>query len=68
MTENGTRVDLKTERLRRGMSQREFAEAAGVTEDVIGHAERTGNTPRPSHAASIAQFLEVDMFDIWERP
>lgn len=60
-------VDLRAERLRRGLSARAAAEqiGEGVTEDVVLWAERTGRRPSPANAVTIAKFFGLDSMVQW---
>lgn len=58
-------IDLRAERLNRGMSQREFAKAAGVTQRVLQRAESRASKPHPASALKIADYLGVNVTDIW---
>jgi transcriptional regulator with XRE-family HTH domain len=60
-------IDLRAERINRGKSQREMADACGVTRRVIQRAER-GSRPDPANALKIAQFLQRQVTDIWPLP
>lgn len=57
-------VDLRSERLNRGLTVAQMAERAGVTKRVLQNAER-GTTPHPANALKIATFLERQVTDIW---
>jgi DNA-binding XRE family transcriptional regulator len=58
------RASLEALRRRRGLSQAALAEAAGVNEWVVVHAE-AGGRPRPASALALAEFLGVDVLDLW---
>lgn len=55
---------LEALRRRRGLSQAALAEAAGVKEWVVVHAEG-GGRPRPANALALAQYLGVDVLALW---
>lgn len=60
-------VDLRAERLRRGLSAKAAAEAIGepVNEDSLLWAERTRRRPSPANAAAIATFYGLDVMVQW---
>lgn len=57
-------MNLRAERLNRGLSVIAFAAACDVPEHVIRHAEK-GNVPSPPNALKIATFLEAAVTDVW---
>lgn len=57
-------IDIRVERLRRGLSRAKLAETIGVSEDVIRGAEE-GRRPRPDHAVKIADFFNIDVLVQW---
>lgn len=57
-------MNIKGERLNRGLSIREAAEAMGVGKNVLLRAEIDGGT-HPRHAKRIADFYGVRVTDIW---
>lgn len=48
---------IETERLRRGMTQRELGERLGVSQATIDRWEKGANPPVRTHWAGIARFL-----------
>jgi transcriptional regulator with XRE-family HTH domain len=60
-------LNLKFERLNRGLSTREAAEEIGVSQAVVLRAER-GEALRPRHAKRIADFYGVRVTDQWPLP
>lgn len=60
-----TPVNLRAERLRRGMSAAAASAEIGVSEDVLLWAERTGRRPSPANARLIASFYEFDVVEQW---
>lgn len=61
-------VNLRAERLRRGLSAARAAEQIGVSEDVLLWAETTGRRPNPENAHKIAVFFGVDVLVQWPLP
>lgn len=59
-----TNFDLRVERLNRGLSRARLAEQIGVTERVIGLAER-GARPRPANAFKIAAYFGRTVTELW---
>jgi transcriptional regulator with XRE-family HTH domain len=63
-------VNIKEERLRRGLSQEKLAEAITqssgreITADVIRGAEE-GRRPQPANAVAIAAYFNVDVLVQW---
>ena len=57
-------VNLQAERLNRGLTIREAAEAAGVAPSVVARAEN-GQTLAPGNAKRIADFYGLKVTDIW---
>ena len=56
-------VNLREERIRRGLTLPQFAKAAGVNYQIARRAER-GLRVREDSAKLIADFLEVDVLDV----
>ena len=54
-------TNVKIERVRKGLSQIELAEKAGVSIDVVGKIERATANPALEKVISIALALEVDL-------
>ena len=59
-----TRTVLIRSRLDAGLSQREQAEAIGVTQRVYQNAE-AGGTPQPRHIARFSAYYGVSAFDLF---
>ena len=57
-------MNLKAERLNRGLRVNEAAAAMGVPSYVLRSAE-AGTQPRPESAKRIADFFDVKVTDIW---
>lgn len=57
-------MNLRAERLNRGMSLAEASGRIGVTERVLQGAE-LGRVPQPSNARKIARFYGQGVTDIW---
>lgn len=57
---------LRTLRRRRGWTQRELAEAAGVAKITVARLETGAQTPRPGTMAQIARALGVRITDVDE--
>ncbi len=57
-------VNLERERINRGLSQRQAAKGAGIAASVWGRAE-AGESLHPANAKAIADFLGVQVTDIW---
>jgi transcriptional regulator with XRE-family HTH domain len=58
-------VDLRTERLNRGLSLQEAAETIGVEASVLSRAERGDTTPTPGNAFKIATFYGRKVTEVW---
>jgi transcriptional regulator with XRE-family HTH domain len=58
-------MNLRAERLRRGMSAAAAAAEIGVTEDVLLWAERTRRRPNPANAERIAAYYGFDVIEQW---
>lgn len=65
MTDAANTINLTEERLRRGRSIPQFAQDIGVPEHVLRHAEKPGRRPHPANALKIAQYLGVDVVDLF---
>src|SRR5918993_3284901 len=59
---------LKQLRRRRGLSQKDLAEASGVGQDTISGIESGRHEPRPSTLRKIAEALEVEVVDFFREP
>lgn len=57
-------MNLRGERLNKGLTSREAARAIGVTQAILLRAE-DGLGVRPRHAKQIADFYGVKVTDIW---
>lgn len=57
-------VNLKAERLNRGLSTRAAAEQIGISQAILLRAE-SGQGVWPAHAKLIADFFGVLVTDIW---
>lgn len=56
--------ELRIDRVNRGCTIRQHAEAIGVPAHVLKYAER-GGRPTPENAKRIADFYGVKVTDIW---
>ena len=59
------KIDLRADRLNRGLSAEEMAKKIGVKPHVLRYVEKTGNRPLPSNAFKIARFYGVSVTDMW---
>lgn len=58
-------IDLRAERLNRGMDERTFARACGVTQPVIQRLERPGqHRVRPANVKKVADYLGCRVVDL----
>jgi transcriptional regulator with XRE-family HTH domain len=57
-------MNLRDERLNRGLSSRAAAEEIGVSQAVLLRAE-SGEGVRPVHAKRIADYYGVKVTDLW---
>lgn len=57
-------VNLRAERVNRGLSLADAEEEIGVPKHVLQGAEN-GSSPRPATALKIAQFYGYKVTDIW---
>lgn len=57
-------LTLLSRRLEAGLSQREMAEAIGVSRRVYQHAER-GGTPRGIHAVKFSDYYGLPVTDLF---
>lgn len=57
-------VNLKAERINRGLSVKALAEILGVSRDTIERAER-GESLHPSNAFKVADFYGFKVTDVW---
>ena len=58
---------LKQLRRRRGLSQKDLAEASGVGQDTISGIESGRHEPRPSTLRKLADTLGVEVADLFEK-
>jgi transcriptional regulator with XRE-family HTH domain len=58
-------ISLKTERLERGLTQRDMADEVGVSQSTWSRAEK-GENVNPSAAKKIADFLERKPKEVWD--
>lgn len=57
-------INLRAERVNRGMSTREASDKIGIARPTLERAE-AGEAPRPRQAKLIADFYGVQVTDIW---
>lgn len=60
-------IDLRVERLNRGLSVEQFAKELDVAPHVLRHAE-TGGRPRPANALKIASYFGETVTAMWPLP
>lgn len=60
-------INLREERLRRGLSAKALAAQIDVSEDVLLYAER-GGRPQPANARRIADYFGIDVLAQWPLP
>lgn len=58
-------IDLKTERMNRGLSLAALAEEINVPKSTLARIENTNIEPSPKNKLAIATFLESEVVDIW---
>ena len=58
-------VRLREERLRRGLSQKQLAEMAGVSRQLVGAVESGRHLPRVDAALGLAEALSVDVAELF---
>lgn len=58
-------VDLRAERVNRGLSQAEAARKMQIDPDALARAERGVGTPHPRNALAIAGFYGYQVTDVW---
>lgn len=61
-------VDLRAQRVNRGLSQAQAAREMGVDSDALARAERGVGRPHPRNALRIADFYGYKVTDIWPVP
>jgi transcriptional regulator with XRE-family HTH domain len=62
------RVDLKAERLNRGLSLDALSEAIGVPKSTLARAESGGPQPNARNAFALADFYGFKVTEIWPLP
>lgn len=60
-------IDIRAERLNRGLSIVDLAALIGVPEHVIRHTEK-GGRPQPANALRIASFFGLTVTEMWPLP
>ena len=58
-------IDLKAERLNRGLSLDALSEQTGVPKSTLARAENGGPQPSARNAFAIAEFYGYKVTDIW---
>jgi transcriptional regulator with XRE-family HTH domain len=58
-------IDLRADRLNRGLSQQRAADAIGVTRRQLFKAEHGSQPRNPADALKIAEFYGYQVTDIW---
>lgn len=58
------RKKLQQARIKKGLSQRGLAQAAGVSALAINRLEQGSSTPRPSTLKKICDVLDVDILKV----
>lgn len=58
-------IDLRSERLNRGLSVRDAAGRIGVEPQTLSRAESGGSRPHPGNALKIAEFYGCRVTDLW---
>ena len=58
-------VNIRGERLNKGLSAKDAADEIGISKQVLLNAENRLNTPRPETALKIAKFYGHQVTDIW---
>lgn len=61
----GMMIDLRSQRLNRGLSISGASKEIGVTRDTLRRAEEGGPRPHPRNAFKIASFYGYRVTDIW---
>lgn len=59
------RVDFRAERLNRGLTVEQMAEAVGVSPGAWFRAEQGSARPNPGNAKAIADFFGHKVTDLW---
>lgn len=60
------KVDLRVERLKRGLSLDALSSEVGVPKTTLARVERGGPRPRPEVAFKIAKFYDFEVEDVWD--
>lgn len=58
-------MNLRAERVNRGLSQAAAAKQMGIDVDALARAERGNTCPHPRNAKAIADFYGYKVTDIW---
>lgn len=58
-------VNVREDRLNRGLSQQQLADVIGVSVDVIRNIEATGARPRPDNARAVAAHYGSTVTEMW---
>lgn len=58
-------VDLKAERLNRGLSAGEAAEVIGIQKNILLRAEAGEGMPHPRNAKKVADFYGYKVTEVW---
>lgn len=58
-------IDLRADRLNRGLSLRDAADKIGVEASILSRVERGDSTPTPSNAFKIASFYGYKVTEVW---
>lgn len=58
-------LDLKAERMNRGLTLAELADAIDVPKSTLARVETTGTEPKPKTKLAIANFVGRDVIEIW---
>ena len=59
---------LRRRRRRKGLSQKDLANASGVGQDTISGIESGRHEPRPSTLRKLADALNVEVADLFREP
>jgi len=58
-------INLKADRLNKGLSAKAAADVIGIKKNVLLNAESGASVPRPETAWKIADFYGYSVTDIW---
>lgn len=58
-------IELRAERVNRGLSQADAAKEMGIDADALARAERGEGRPHPRNAFAIASFYGYKVTDVW---